>query len=67
MTRKEIDGLRTAIADYMWSEGCSCCRDREAHEQHKSVLGKILRVPKYQDGSGFNFERFRTKAKKVMP
>lgn len=51
--------LRAAVADYMHSEGCSCCQDVAAHERHKKELAKLLRVPKYPDGSGYDFGRFR--------
>lgn len=53
--------LRTAVANYMYSEGCSCCQDTEAHENHKSVLGQLLNVPKYKDGSGYDFSKYRSK------
>lgn len=59
--RKFRKQLREAIANYMQSEGCSCCRDNEAHEVHKEVLGKLLRVPKYDDGSGYDFGKFKSK------
>lgn len=52
--------MRTAIADYMWSEGCSCCRGSD-HEKHAETLGKLLRIPKYKDGSGYDFSKYRTK------
>lgn len=52
--------IRNAVADYMHSEGCSCCRDYEKHEQDAARLGKLLRVPKYSDGSGYDFFRFST-------
>lgn len=52
--------IRRAVADYMRSEGCSCCRDTEAHEKHAAVLGKLLRVKKYDDGSGYDFSQYRT-------
>ena len=52
--------IRQALADYMRSEGCSCCRDNEAHSKAAEALAKLLRVPKYPDGSGYNFEKFRT-------
>jgi hypothetical protein len=51
--------LRGAVADYMRSEGCDCCRDRDAHEIHTARLAKLLNVPKYDDGSGFDFARYR--------
>lgn len=52
--------LRTAIADYMTSEGCDCCRDKEAHKIHEKELAKLLKVPKYSDGSGYNFSKYTT-------
>ncbi len=51
--------LRAAVANYMHSEGCSCCRDSDAHELHAKKLGKLLNVPKYKDGSGYDFSRYR--------
>ena len=55
-----IAAIRTAVADYMKSEGCSCCQNMEAHRRNKATLAKLLRVPKYEDGSGYDFARFRT-------
>lgn len=56
--------LRKAVADYMNSEGCSCCQNVDAHEKHKAELARLLHVPKYPDGSGYDFSKFRTKEKK---
>lgn len=53
--------LREAVANYMYSEGCSCCRDIEKHKLHKEALAKLLGVKKYPDGSGYDFNKFRTK------
>jgi len=53
--------LREAVANYMRSEGCSCCQDRDAHQEHKELLGKLLNVPKYSDGSGREFSKYQTK------
>lgn len=53
--------LRTAVADYMSSEGCTCCEDHDAHKKHKERLAHLLDVPKYEDGSGYNFVQFRSK------
>lgn len=61
MTRAERAEIRRAVADYMHSEGCGCCSDRDEHEQHKQALAKLLKVPRYSDGSGFDFARFGTK------
>jgi hypothetical protein len=60
-TQISLKLIRTAIADYMRSEGCSCCRNIEKHDEAKERLGKLLRVPKYSDGSGYDFSKFRTK------
>lgn len=51
--------VRRAVADYMYSEGCACCRNVEAHKEHEARLAKLLHVPKYSDSSGFDFRRFR--------
>lgn len=50
--------LRTAVANYMCSEGCSCCRDTDMHEKHEAVLAKLLDVPAYDDNSGYDFRQF---------
>ena len=60
MEKSELKDVRQAVADYMQSEGCSCCRDTEAHEQAAKRLAKLLRVPSYRDGSGYNFPKFRS-------
>lgn len=64
MTPKElIAKIRQAIANYMSSEGCSCCENSDSHKKHAEILAKLLCVPKYKDGSGYNFGRFETKKK----
>lgn len=50
----------TAIANYMYSEGCTCCQDIDEHAEHTKVLAELLGVPMYEDGSGYDFEKFRT-------
>lgn len=52
--------IRTAIADYMRSEGCSCCENIEDHEKHKEILANLLDIEPYSDGSGFDFSKYRT-------
>jgi hypothetical protein len=59
--QSHIKELRRALADYMASEGCECCENGPAHTEAKERLAKLLRVPKYKDGSGFDFEKFKTK------
>lgn len=56
----DLKEIRRALADYMRSEGCSCCQDREAHERAAEQLALLLEVPRYSDGSGFEFSKFRT-------
>lgn len=53
--------MRTALAEYMSSEGCSCCGDYDAHQEHAERLGQLLNVPKYEDGSGRDFFKYRSK------
>ena len=60
VTRAERQELRRAVADYIASEGCSCCRDNDAHAEATVRLGKLLRARKYEDGSGYDFWRYRT-------
>lgn len=57
--RKFRQQMRTALADYMYSEGCSCCQGSD-HDEHKAVLGKLLNVPRYSDGSGYDFSKYRS-------
>ena len=49
---------RQAVADYMSSEGCSCCEDRDNHKRHEKRLAKLLKIPMYKDGSGCNYQKF---------
>ncbi len=59
MSKEEMKKLlREAVANYMWSEGCSCCRDIDAHKIHKKQLAELLDVPPYKDGSGYDFNQF---------
>lgn len=64
MTPKERAEMRRLVADYMSSEGCSCCRDIPAHDKHTAALGKALGVRKYRDGSGYDFSPHRSGAKR---
>lgn len=61
--RKLRAQLRTALADYIGSEGCDCCRGSD-HREHGAALGKLLRVQKYSDWDGYNFGRYESKVKK---
>ena len=57
----KIKRIRQAIAYYMQTEGCSCCQDVDGHKRAKKVLAMLLNVPKYKDGSGYDFGKFRIK------
>lgn len=59
---REIE-IRRLIADYMAAEGCSCCQSIDRHREIKEKLALLLNVPKYSDGSGWNFGKFETKVK----
>jgi len=56
--RKE---LRNAVAEYIRSEGCSCCQDIDKHNEDQALLAKLLKVPMYDDKSGYNFGKFENK------
>ena len=60
-TKFEI--IRRAVADYMYTEGCGCCRSAD-HDQIRERLALLLEVPKYSDGSGRDFNQFRTAREK---
>jgi hypothetical protein len=53
--------IRRAVADYMSSEGCSCCQNVEAHKRHTAELGRLLHVPMFSDKSGYDFYQFKIK------
>lgn len=59
---RAIRVIRRAVANYMGSEGCGCCGNREAHVTHTEQLAKLLSVPLYNDGSGYDFRRYRKEA-----
>lgn len=39
--RARLDEIKTAVADYMASEGCHCCRG-EKHSEHRETLARLL-------------------------
>lgn len=62
MTKAEqLEAIRNALADYMQSEGCGCHCDRPAHAEAEARLAKLLKVAAYDDGSGYDFGKYRSK------
>lgn len=57
--------LRTAVADYMQSEGCDCCQNKTKHDEAERMLAGLLNVPMYSDGSGYDFNQFATNPVKL--
>ena len=55
--------MREAVANYLGSEGCECCQG-QYHKDNKEALAKLLNVPKYSDGSGYDFGKYRKKKDK---
>jgi hypothetical protein len=53
-----LSEIRQAVAAYMWSEGCSCCRS-DNHDENGERLAVLLGVKKYEDGSGYDWESVR--------
>lgn len=60
---KKIEKIRQAFADYVASEGCSCCQDREGHKEAAAKLAKLLDIEPFEDGSGHNFYKYQTQKK----
>lgn len=52
--------IRESVANYMRSEGCSCCQDIEKHKENTAKLAELLNVPPYLDNSGYDFSQFRS-------
>lgn len=55
-----LPALRRAVADYMASEGCGCCSNHIQHKEDEHALAKLLDVPAFKDGSGYDFRLFAT-------
>lgn len=69
MKEAERKKIIQAVADYMGSEGCSCCQLIDEHRSHKNTLGKILGLKRTKDWygkgeHGYDFSKYRTTEKK---
>ena len=58
-THKKI--LRRMVADLTWCSGCACCRDVEGWNLAQQELAHMLDVEPYEDGSGYDFYKYRSK------
>ena len=61
VSRSFLADIRQAVADYIATEGCSCCRDIDGHKDAMERLGKMIRMKKYSDGSGYDYSLYRSK------
>lgn len=52
---RQIAQVRVDVAKLYCASGCSCCRDDEGWSAASNALGQALAIPKYEDGSGYNF------------
>ena len=53
-----LEQIRQAFADYRRAEGCSCCRDIDAHEEAEKRLAELLKPTPYEDGSGSDWWQY---------
>lgn len=61
VSRSFLADVRQAVADYIATEGCSCCQDVDGHKAAMERLGKLIRMKKYSDGSGYDYGLYRSK------
>lgn len=60
----ELIKIREAVANYIRTEGCSCCESEE-HPELREKIAELLHVTKYEDGSGYNFNQYASEEFKV--
>jgi hypothetical protein len=60
-TEEHIEKIREAFADYRRAEGCSCCRDIDSHEEAEKRLAKLLNPEPYDDGTGWDWNKYLSK------
>ena len=56
-----LEQIRKTFADYYASEGCSCCENIEPHKEANLRLGKLLNAEMYDDNSGVDWYKYRSK------
>jgi hypothetical protein len=57
---EKLKAIRVAVANYVASEGCTCCQNIEEHEKAANQLGELLEFTPYDDGSGYDFYEFKS-------
>lgn len=60
----KLEKIKYMVAEYMASEGCSCC-ESSSHESDGEVLCEALGMPKFDDGSGYDFWSVRDEAQRL--
>lgn len=50
-----LEQIKQAFTAYRKAEGCSCCRNIEAHKEAENRLAELLNPAPYSDGSGFDW------------
>lgn len=53
--RVAMEKVRLIVAKLYCASGCSCCRDNEEWNKATNELGEILKIPKFNDDSGYDF------------
>lgn len=56
---KQLEAIKKAVAELYCASGCSCCRDEKGWDKASEELAKLLDIPAYDDGSGFDFYSVR--------
>ena len=51
----QSDAVRDLVATLWCASGCSCCRDDDAWGKASHELAELLGIPKYDDGSGYDW------------
>ena len=57
-----LDALRDLVATLWCAGGCACCRDDDAWEKASNELAELFGVPRYEDGSGYDWYSVRDAA-----
>lgn len=55
----KIFKIRKLVAQLYCASGCSCCRNDEKWKEAGDELAKLLGIPPYDDGSGYDFYKVR--------